>query len=228
MLRPVPTPGVPPQPFLPNCRRSVLPVHLLCRDGAGFGRSSLAALLCGIGPVAGDVELEDDSVVHDPVNRRGSGNGVGDDAFPLREDQVGRDAQRPALVAFDDQRLSVRSSLKDWWIPRLAAASASSRVTTGAPIRSASAAVRRSCICGTWENRSSLSSCARPSPSVRGDAGQRRTQKGGGPGLASGAFRQLCEPCQRRRSNAKPATMFGAGIRCSVDASGDDYLCYAS
>ena len=41
-------------------------------------------------------------MVHHPVNRRGGGHGVGKDAFPLREDQVGRDAQRPPFVAFGD------------------------------------------------------------------------------------------------------------------------------
>ena len=59
-------------------RQSVLPVHLL----------GLAPLLGSVGPVAGDVKLQDDGVVHDPVNRRGGGHGVGEDAFPLREDQV--------------------------------------------------------------------------------------------------------------------------------------------
>ena len=59
-------------------RQSVLPVHLLGLD----------ALLGSVGPVAGDVKLQDDGVVHDPVNRRGGGHGVGEDALPLREDQV--------------------------------------------------------------------------------------------------------------------------------------------
>ena len=63
----------------------------------------MAPLLGCISPVAGDVKLQDDGVVHDPVNRRGGGHGVGKDAFPLREDQVGRDAQRSALVAFGDE-----------------------------------------------------------------------------------------------------------------------------
>ena len=88
--------GDPRQPFLPNCRRLVLPVHPL-------GRSSLAALLGCVSPVAGDVEFQDDGVVHDAVNRCGGGHGVGEDALPLREDQVGGDAQRPALVALGDQ-----------------------------------------------------------------------------------------------------------------------------
>ena len=59
-------------------RQSVLPVHLLGLD----------ALLGGVGPVAGDVKLEDDGVMHHPVNRRGGGHGVVEDALPLREDQV--------------------------------------------------------------------------------------------------------------------------------------------
>ena len=82
--------------ILAEKRPLVLPVHLL-------GRSSLAALLGCVSPVAGDVKLEDDGVVDDPVNRCCGGHGVGEDAFPLREDQVGRDAQGPAFVAFGDQ-----------------------------------------------------------------------------------------------------------------------------
>jgi len=92
----LPATNVPRQPFLPIYRRLVLPVHLL-------GRGSLAALLGCIGLVAGDVKLQDDGVVDDPVNRRGGGHGVREDALPLREDQVGRDAQRPAFVAFCDE-----------------------------------------------------------------------------------------------------------------------------
>ena len=41
-------------------RQAFLPVHLLGLD----------ALLGSVGPVAGDVKLQDDGVVHDPVNRR--------------------------------------------------------------------------------------------------------------------------------------------------------------
>ena len=63
--------AVPRQPDLPIYRRLVLPVHLL-------GRSSPAALLCCVSPVAGDVEFQDDGVVDDPVNRRGGGHGVGE------------------------------------------------------------------------------------------------------------------------------------------------------
>ncbi len=59
-------------------RQSVLPVHFL----------GLAPLLGSVGPVAGDVKLQDDGVMDHPVNRRGGGHGVGKDALPLREDQV--------------------------------------------------------------------------------------------------------------------------------------------
>ena len=71
-------PHVPRQPYLPMWRQSVFPVHLL----------GLAPLLGCISPVAGDVKLQDDGVVHHPVNRRGGGHGVGKDTFPLREHQV--------------------------------------------------------------------------------------------------------------------------------------------
>ena len=70
--------GCPASTIFAGWRQSVLPVHLLGLD----------ALLGSVGPVAGDVKLQDDGVVHDPVNRRGGGHGVGKDALPLREDQV--------------------------------------------------------------------------------------------------------------------------------------------
>ena len=88
---------------LPNRHRLVLPVHLPGRSSVGVGRGSLAALPGCVSPVAGDVKLQVDGVVDHPVNRRGGGHGVGEDAFPLGEDQVGRDAQRPAFVAFGDE-----------------------------------------------------------------------------------------------------------------------------
>ena len=59
-----------------------MPVRFLC----------LAPLLGSVGPVAGDVKLQDDGVAHDPVNRRGGGHRVRKDEFPLGEDQVRRDA----------------------------------------------------------------------------------------------------------------------------------------
>ena len=42
-------------------------------------------------------------MVRHPVDGRRGGHGVGEDALPLGEDQVGRDAQGPELVAFGDQ-----------------------------------------------------------------------------------------------------------------------------
>ena len=74
-------------------RRLVLPVHLLF----------LTSLLSRASAVAGHVKLQDDGVVDHPVNRRGGGHGVGEDALPLREDQVGGDAQRSPFVAFGDE-----------------------------------------------------------------------------------------------------------------------------
>ena len=64
-------------------------VNYICRLASQFCRfTSLDWPRCwAAGPVAGDVKL-DDGVVHDPVNRRGGGHGVGKDALPLREDQV--------------------------------------------------------------------------------------------------------------------------------------------
>ena len=41
--------------------------------------------------------------MHGPVDGGRGGYGVGEDAFPLREDQVGRDAQRPAFGPFGDE-----------------------------------------------------------------------------------------------------------------------------
>ena len=64
-------------------------VNYICRLASiSFAGSPPRPLLGRIGAVAGDVKLQDDGVVHDPVNRRGGGHGVGKDAFPLREDQV--------------------------------------------------------------------------------------------------------------------------------------------
>ena len=42
-------------------------------------------------------------MVHYLVGRRRGGHGVGEDAFPLGEDQVGGDAQRPAFVTLGDE-----------------------------------------------------------------------------------------------------------------------------
>ena len=69
---------VPRQLFLPVWRQLFLPVHLL----------GLAPLLGCIGAVAGDVKLQDDGVMDHSIDGRGGGHGVGEDVFPLREDQV--------------------------------------------------------------------------------------------------------------------------------------------
>ena len=75
-------------------RQLFLPVHPLF----------LTALLGHSGAVAGDVEFQDDRVVDHPVDGCGCGHWVGEDVLPLGEDQVGRDAQGPAFVAFGDER----------------------------------------------------------------------------------------------------------------------------
>ena len=75
-------------------RQLFLPVHPLF----------LTALLGHSGAVAGDVEFQDDRVVDHPVDGRCRGHWVGEDVLPLGEDQVGRDAQGPAFVAFGDER----------------------------------------------------------------------------------------------------------------------------
>ena len=43
-----------------ECRRLVLPVHLLGRGSAGFGHGGLAAVLVCVSPIAGDVKLRND------------------------------------------------------------------------------------------------------------------------------------------------------------------------
>ena len=75
-------------------RQLFLPVHPLF----------LVPFLSHSGSIAGDVEFQDDRVVDHPVDGRRSGHWVGEDVLPLGEDQVGRDAQGPALVAFGDER----------------------------------------------------------------------------------------------------------------------------
>ena len=74
-------------------RRLFLPVHLLI----------LPPLLGHSGPVAGDVEFQDDRVMDHPVYGRRGGHGIGEDVLPLGEDQVGGDAQGPPFVAFGDE-----------------------------------------------------------------------------------------------------------------------------
>ena len=64
--------------YLCRSRRLFLPVHLLL----------LTPLLSDTCPVAGDVEFQDDRVMHEAVYGRGSSHGVGEYVLPLGEDQV--------------------------------------------------------------------------------------------------------------------------------------------
>ena len=79
--------------YLCRFRRLFLPVHLLL----------LTPLLSHSGSVAGHVEFQDDRVMHDAVDGRRGGHGIGEDVLPLGEDQVGGDAQGPAFVALGDE-----------------------------------------------------------------------------------------------------------------------------
>ena len=87
-------PGVFSVNYFCRLRRLFLPVHPLFPT----------PLLGHSGSIAGDVEFQDDRVVDHPVDGRRSGHGVSEDMLPLGEDQVGRDAQGPAFVAFGDER----------------------------------------------------------------------------------------------------------------------------
>ena len=53
-------------------------------------------------------------LVDHPVDGRRRGHWVGEDVLPLGEDQVGRDAQGPAFVAFGDERETVKHSVKEY------------------------------------------------------------------------------------------------------------------
>jgi len=80
-------------------RQLFLPVHPVVR-------SSLAALVCCIGPVAREVKLQDDGVVRDPVDGCGGGQGIGEDGRADRIAMVecphlGSDRLRRGLVDRD-------------------------------------------------------------------------------------------------------------------------------
>ena len=64
--------------YLCRFRRLFLPVHLLL----------LTPLLSQSCPVAGYVEFQDDRVMHDAVDGRRGGHGIGEDVLPLGEDQA--------------------------------------------------------------------------------------------------------------------------------------------
>ena len=47
----------------------------------------LSPLLSDVGTKAGDIEFQDEGMVHSPVDGRGSGHGISEDMLPLGEDQ---------------------------------------------------------------------------------------------------------------------------------------------
>src|SRR5439155_11036060 len=53
-------------------------------------------------PVAVSVDRDDVRMVHDAVDQRGDGRGVGEDAGPFAERQVGGEGETPSLVAATD------------------------------------------------------------------------------------------------------------------------------
>lgn len=63
-------------------RQLVLPVRQLLR----------LPILCRVGPIARQVELQDDRVMHDPVYCSRCRHRIGEHLLPLWEDQVGGDA----------------------------------------------------------------------------------------------------------------------------------------
>ena len=81
-------------------RQLVLPVPSIILAGSPC---ILVPFLSHSGSIAGDVEFQDDRMVDHAVDGRRSGHWVGEDVLPLGEDQVGRDAQGAAFVAFGDE-----------------------------------------------------------------------------------------------------------------------------
>ncbi len=72
-----------------------------------LGRFFPSPLVGGLGPVAGDVEFQDDRVVHDAVDRRRRGHGILEDPVPLRKHEVRGDHDALALVAYDVGEFSI-------------------------------------------------------------------------------------------------------------------------
>ena len=68
-----------------------------CVAGPGWGRPAsisfagaplvLSPLLSDVGTKVGDIEFQDEGMVHSPVDGRGSGHGISEDMLPLGEDQ---------------------------------------------------------------------------------------------------------------------------------------------
>src|SRR5919198_243869 len=84
--------------------RTVSAVVSRLLGGAGVpGLAGALALLRVRGPVARDVELEDDGVVNEAVDGRGSRERILEDPLPLTEHEIARDQDRTPLVAFGEQ-----------------------------------------------------------------------------------------------------------------------------
>ena len=82
------------------CFPSVRHFH---RQGFLFGRCFRFRFLGLLDAVARDVQLEDDAVVHEAVNRSRGSHRVFEDTFPLRERQVARDQNAATFVPFSQQ-----------------------------------------------------------------------------------------------------------------------------
>ena len=76
--------------------------HSFSLFSAVFGRSRLV-LLRLLESIARNVELQDDAVVHEPVDRRGRRHGVFEDFLPFRERQIAREDDAASLVALGQQ-----------------------------------------------------------------------------------------------------------------------------
>ena len=53
--------------------------------------------------VAGDIQLQDHTVVHQPVDRGCRGHGIFEDPFPFRKGEIGSDHDATPLVAMGQQ-----------------------------------------------------------------------------------------------------------------------------
>ena len=94
-----------------SCIRPLLPGHRPPVSGSNFPLPELhqfllprsllflTPLLGHAGNVAGHVEFQDHQLMYHPVDGRGGGHGVGEDALPHREDEVLRNAQGSLVVA---------------------------------------------------------------------------------------------------------------------------------
>ena len=57
-----------------------------------------------LGPEAGDIEFQQDRVMHQPIDRRGGRHLIAEDPIPVREDQIAGDEDGASLVAFGQER----------------------------------------------------------------------------------------------------------------------------